>query len=116
MRACSTGSTTEVPNEGKGASCAVVVSQPNGDPGGWKILVFADFGEPVNGTALVGTVQLSAAAVAGANVRVAAMAAMGGAKSWRAIVKPPAVAPPKRIQVGLVVSDITGVGFTNVLP
>lgn len=94
----------------------MVVSQAEADPGGWVIEIYAEFHKGVEGAAYIGKVTLSAmTAAVVANVRVVALATLGGAVRWRAVVRPPANAT-KRLQVALVANEVTGVGLTNVVP
>lgn len=82
---CLKGRQTTIPCEGEGQSCALIVSQPGDDPGGW---VFELQARVPDGMIVVRRVTLTR--TFRARARVLATAMLPGATLWTAIAYPPA--------------------------
>jgi hypothetical protein len=100
---CLKGRQTPIPCEGIGQSCALIVSQPANDPGGW---VFELQARIADGLVQVRRVTLTKAFRGRA--RVLATCTVPGATSWEAIAYPPKgtdEAPVTGIRAGLMAQD-----------
>jgi hypothetical protein len=122
LRTCHPRVKTEVAPQGGGRSCTVYLSQPNGDPGGWTIELYARLQAEDSPSVLVRVFQVSPRASNRAAARVVGVATFAGATSWAALVYPPTSdeGPPpvldEGIQVGLFADDVTVFGAIDVLP
>lgn len=95
----------QVSSEG-GESAALVISQPDGDPGGWVLDVYAQFDDGVRAFCL--QVVVSPRGVL-PSVRVAALVSIPMATGYYADVTAPAGLAPtaQTLQAGFYVSDVT---------
>ncbi len=95
---CLPGKFTEVVGATLGQSCAVVVSQPDGDPGGWWLYLQARTREGVfNVERAVLTPTFRG------RTRVVAVGTLPGADVWTVLVQPPAGG--RMIRVATIVSE-----------
>jgi hypothetical protein len=85
LQDCLRGRQTTIPCDGEGQSCALIVSQPGDDPGGW---VFELQARVPDGMVVVRRVTLTR--TFRARARVLATAMLPGATLWSAIAYPPA--------------------------
>jgi hypothetical protein len=108
MRKCTPTGSTDVPAEGRGQACTLIVNQPSTDAGGWTIDIEAQFGDdrrPCWVTRV--TLQPVTAALGRTCMRVVAAIALPQAVTYAAVVTPPSPAPAAPIEVGLKASDLT---------
>jgi hypothetical protein len=96
---------------------AVVVSQDNADPGGWKLDLFASYLDSDGSEVFIDTITLSAPnATVKRPSRVVAIMSLPGAHSWKVIVRPPTPAPAAALSVGVFAGEVTALPFTLVQP
>lgn len=120
MKSCLPKVQTEVTGEGRGSGCTVCVSQPDDDPGGWLVEVWAQFTDKDSSRVFVGSVTLGTPnSVARRPTRAVVTAAMSGAFQFTALVKAPlkgATQPTKPILVGVFCGDVSPFTFTPINP
>lgn len=116
MRKCLPTSATELGSDGDGPSCSVVVNQTDAGIAGWRIDLYAKFADP--GTALVRSITLTTATLAGSGTRVVMIVTIPGARGFSAVVRPPIPTPPNTdpIEVGLIVDATTAMPPTTLVP
>ncbi len=108
MRKCNPLGATDVPAEGLGQACSVIVNQPSTDPGGWTIDVFAHYGDDRRPCWVQRLTLLAVLAASGrVSNRVVLVMALPQAVAYSAVVTPPAVPGVNPIEVGVKCSELT---------
>jgi hypothetical protein len=102
---------------GDGEGCALYISQDQADPGGWKLILFAQLNERDSPSVVIGEFTVTAAA-GNANLnRCVAVAGIPGALRFSVVVQAPSSSPTlPPLQVGLVASKVFTLGVVAVLP
>ena len=108
MRKCNPQGATDVPGEGRGQACTVIINQPSTDPGGWTIDLYAHYGDDQRPCWVQRVTLLAVLAAAGrVSSRVVLTMALPQAVTYAAVVTPPVVPGLAPIEVGVKVSDLT---------